>query len=106
MAGQHIEREARFEQTGISPAQRETYVWEQHNRGVSYEKIGKRLGMSKSAVKYIFDRLSGHPRQPATASDMCQGCWSDFPKSKLNAAGLCDACAGTAVEKPSPPEKW
>jgi hypothetical protein len=41
MAGQRIEREARYAQTGLTPVQRDRYIWEQHHRGVSYEKLGK-----------------------------------------------------------------
>jgi hypothetical protein len=90
MAGQHIEREARYAQTRLTPVQRDKYIWEQHHRGVSYEKLGKQLGMSKSACKYIFDRLSGHPRQQRQ-SDMCQGCWRSFFRDELT-AGLCSEC--------------
>jgi hypothetical protein len=105
MAGQHIEREARWAQTGLSPVQRDERVWELKHKGYSYAQIGKHLGMSKSACKYIFDRLNGHPRQTASI-DMCQECWRDFPKRELGAAGLCSECAGTAGEKPPPAETW
>jgi rubredoxin len=97
MAGQHIEREARYVQTGLSPAERDKYVWEQHHRGVSFQKIGDHLGMSKSACKYIFDRLSGTPRQ-SVSLDMCEGCWQDFPKSQLD-DNLCPDCRGEPADE-------
>jgi hypothetical protein len=103
MAGR-IEREARVTQTGATDLQRDEIVWELKRKGYSYAQIGKHLGMSKSACKYIFDRLNGHPRQTASI-DMCQSCWRDFPKKQLNAAGLCSKCSDdTACE--NPPEAW
>jgi hypothetical protein len=92
MAGQHIEGGARYEQTGLSPVQRDERIWELKHKGYSYAQIGKHLGMSKSACKYIFDRLSGTPRIQKQ-SDACQGCWGDFYRDQLNAAGLCSECA-------------
>jgi hypothetical protein len=99
MAGQHIEREARYAATGLTPAQRDKLIWEWHNRGYSFQKIGDHLKMSKSAVKYIFDRLSGTPRvQTGKQSDMCQGCWGSFPRNQLNSDGLCPECTAAAPE--------
>jgi hypothetical protein len=95
MAGQHIEREARYAATGLTPAQRDQLIWTLHRRGVSYEKIGKRLGMSKSACKYIFDRLSGISRVQKQ-SDMCQGCWGSFSRDQLNRDSLCTECSESA----------
>jgi hypothetical protein len=101
MAGQHIEREARYEQTRLSPAQRDATVWDLKHRGYSYAQIGKRLGMSKSACKYIFDRLSGTPRIQKQSA-MCQGCWRDVYRDQLTNS-LCPECADGDAEK-SPPE--
>ena len=91
MAGQKIDREARFALTGMTGVQRDQFVWDARHRGLSYAQIGAQLGMAKSAVKYIFDRLNGHPRQ-TTPMDVCDGCWRDLPKAQLNRDGLCEEC--------------
>jgi hypothetical protein len=104
MAGQHIEREARWAATGMTQAQRDKLIWEWHNRGVPYSKIGQHLGMSKSAVKYRFDALNGRPRQQRQV-DMCQGCWDGFYRDQLT-NGLCPKCSTSAAEKPPPSEQW
>lgn len=91
MAGQHIEREARVAQTGLTLTQRDQVVRDLKHRGYSFQKIGDHLGMSKSAIKYIYDRLSGNPRQQRQ-SDMCQGCWGEFFRDQLNIDGLCSEC--------------
>jgi len=90
MAGQRIDREARATQTGMTPIQRDRYIWEQRHRGVSYGTLSKQLGMSKSAIKYTFDRLSGKPRQQRQSA-MCEGCWRDLYRDELT-NGLCAVC--------------
>jgi hypothetical protein len=95
MAGQHMEREARYAQTGLTPVQRDQVIWEWHRRGVSYAAIGKRLGMSKSACKYIYDRLDGKPRQQIRYR-MCEECLRTFPKDQLTADRLCSECVDAA----------
>ena|ERR1700722_1932498 len=100
MAGQHIEREARYAATGLSDTQRDKLISQWHNAGHSFAQIGKRLGMSKSAVKYRFDAANGIPRQ-ARQVDMCQKCWEGFYRDQLNSDGLCPKCSAGASEKPS-----
>jgi rubredoxin len=102
MAGQHIERQARYAATGLTPAQRDQFIWEWHRAGKSFAQIGKHLGMSKSACKYIFDRLSGTPRVQKQSA-MCQGCWDSFYRDQLNSDGLCPECSEGVGEKPPPP---
>jgi hypothetical protein len=106
MAGQHIEREARAAATGLTPVQRDKYIVQWKNAGHSFSQIGKRLGMSKSAVKYRYDAAALGKSRQARQVDMCQGCWEGFYRDQLNEAGLCPKCAAGAPEKPPPPESW
>ena len=63
MSGQHIEREARYAQTGMTGLQRDQLIWELHRRRWSQAKIAKQVGMTQPAVKYALDRLAGKPRR-------------------------------------------
>jgi transcriptional regulator with XRE-family HTH domain len=89
--GQHIEREARYEATGLSPAQRKEYVRQLMNRGWSERQIASRLGIGASTAHYICAELKGRPRQSVSLR-MCEGCWGDFPKDQLGPTGLCPEC--------------
>ncbi|MDT5366636.1 MAG: hypothetical protein QOC62_1067 [Mycobacterium sp.] len=63
MSGQHIEREARYAQTGMTGLQRDQLIWDLRRRGWTQAKIAKYLSMTQPAVKYALDRLMGKPRR-------------------------------------------
>lgn len=96
MAGQHIEREARYAQTGLTSGERDKLILQLNAKGYSQAKIGRYLGLTQPAIHYALQRLSGTaPRKKSVRMDMCEGCWDDFPADQLNGDGLCSACQGS-----------
>lgn len=87
--GQHIERESRFEATGLTPAQRAAYVKRLSAAGWSVRRIAKAVKMSPTGVQYILK-----PRSELVRYVMCEGCWGTVPAKALNADGLCSDCVG------------
>ncbi len=84
MAGQHIEREARYEQTGLTSLQRDEMILALRRRGWSQRKISRYPGITQPAVHYaLTTRLAGKPRVQARY-EMCDVCGRNFPKDKLN----------------------
>jgi transcriptional regulator with GAF, ATPase, and Fis domain len=65
MSDQRIEREARFEQTGITGLQRDKIILDLKRRRWSEAKIAKAVGMTPAAVHYALKRLTGKPRPRA-----------------------------------------
>jgi hypothetical protein len=63
MAGQHIEREARFELTGMTDLQRDRTILNLYRRRWPQRDIAAALGMTPAAIKYAIDRLTGTPRR-------------------------------------------
>lgn len=92
MAGQHIEREARYAATGMTAPQRDKLIVQLRQKGWPQHKIATHLGMTQPAVKYALDRLAGKKRQ-RTNYEMCDGCGRSFPKDQVNRDGLCENCA-------------
>jgi AraC-like DNA-binding protein len=99
MAGQHIEREARYAATKLTPLQRKEYIRRLYNAGYSESQIAKAVGLSKSGTHWIIQDLKGKPR--VTTRVMCEGCWQDFPKTQLNDNGLCPDCRPRTPELPA-----
>lgn len=100
MAGQHIEREARVTQTGLTSVQRDQLIWKLHHAGRSQRQIATQVGLTQPAVKYAIDRLSGKTRNRSTY-EVCDDCGETFPTSQLNRDGFCfgtgtNRCADTA----------
>lgn len=91
MAGQHIEREARYATTGMTGPQRDQLIIELRRRGWAQHKIAKQLGITQPAVKYALDRLAGKKRQ-RTNYEICDGCGNSFPRDQVNRDGLCEGC--------------
>jgi transcriptional regulator len=52
MAGQHIEREARYETTGLTTLQRDELILKLRRKGWTQTKIARYLGMTQPAVHY------------------------------------------------------
>lgn len=67
-AGQHIEREARYEQTGLTELQRDALIAQLRGRGWSQARIGRQLGMTQQAVSLICARLAGKPPKVKVAA--------------------------------------
>lgn len=89
--GQHIEREARYEATGLTDAQRDQMILELTRKKWSQHRIAKKLGLTQPAIHYALIRLSGGTRNRAK-SGVCDLCWRDFPADQLNRDGLCSEC--------------
>jgi DNA-binding NarL/FixJ family response regulator len=92
MAGQHIEREARYEQTGMTGLQRDQLILRLRSRGYSQAKIAHHLGMTQQAISYALMRLAGKSRRYST-TEVCDGCQRSFPKEQINIDGFCAGCA-------------
>jgi len=73
MAGQHIEREARYEQTRLTTKQRDQLIWSLRRRGWSQVKIAKHLGMTQPAIHYALNRLMGKPRRQVASKEFDDG---------------------------------
>lgn len=91
MGGQHIERQARYEQSGVTTAERDRIIAALHNRGYSQRQIAKHLGITQPAVHYRLLHLAGKERNRARY-DMCDSCGENVEKTELNADGLCPEC--------------
>lgn len=52
MAGHHIEREARYEATGMTELQRDQLIVRLRRRGWTQARIAKELGMSQPAISH------------------------------------------------------
>jgi hypothetical protein len=107
MAGQHIEREARYNQTRLSPVERGQLMLELKARGWPLQKIADhpQIQMTKPGVHYALKRLTGQKRVQVTY-DTCDGCWNSVDKKQLNIDGLCSECRGDAPGEKSPSEPW
>ncbi len=92
MAGGHIEREARYTATGLSPAQRDERIWQLYHLGWSQRQIMKQVGMTQAGVSHALKRLKGIARKRATYR-MCAGeCGDNYPIEQLDVHGLCGEC--------------
>ncbi|MGB8389821.1 hypothetical protein [Mycobacterium sp.] len=58
--GQHIDREQRYEQTGLTPVQREELIVRLHRAGWSQTKISKhpQVRMTQQAISLALKRLA------------------------------------------------
>ncbi len=93
MAGAHIEREWRYEQTGMTQLERDKLIVTLKRKGWTQAKIAHRLQMTQPAVCLALQRLAGKPRPPKVRYEMCEGCGRNRPKDQLNADYLCESCA-------------
>jgi DNA-binding NarL/FixJ family response regulator len=91
VAGQHIEREARYESTRLTTDQRDQTIWNLHRRGWTQRQIAKHLKMTQPAVKYAIDRLADKKRR-RDSYEVCDGCGASFAKNKIDRDGLCRDC--------------
>lgn len=89
MAG-HIEREAQYAKTQLTPAQRREYIRRLYNAKYTERRIAEIVGMSKTGVHWIIEDLKGKKR--TTTRVTCEGCWEDFNKAELDHNGLCQNC--------------
>jgi hypothetical protein len=108
MAGGHIERSSRAEQTGTTELQRDTLILALKKRGWTLKKIGQhpQVKMTAPGVHYALKRLTGKQRVQ-THLVVCEGCWCDVQRGQLNRDGLCPECsADDAAEKPPATEEW
>jgi predicted transcriptional regulator len=92
MAGAHIEREARYEMTGVTAGERDKLILRLRQRHWSQARIAKAVGMTQVGVKHALDRLAGKPRTDQKI-DVCDGCFRDVPANQMNRDGLCESCA-------------
>jgi transcriptional regulator with GAF, ATPase, and Fis domain len=91
--GQHIEREARYSTTGLSPVERDELIRTLANKGWNQSRIARKLGMTQPGVKYAIQRLQGQARNRAKYR-MCGGwCGENFAMDQLNSDGFCSECA-------------
>jgi len=95
MAGQKMEREARFEATGLTPAQRLEYVRRRVNAGWSERQIARALGVCPATAHHLVHEVRTGQKRVSIRQAMCEGCWEDFPAKQLNRDGLCPDCAQT-----------
>jgi len=80
MAGQHIEREARYETTGLTTLQRDEVILKLRRKGWTQTKIARYLGMTQPAVHYALLRLAGKKRRTAPRVDDDEDEWyADVP---------------------------
>jgi hypothetical protein len=91
MAGQHIEREARYEKTRMSPAKRDEMILALYRRGVSEAKIAARVGLSTGGTHYAIRRLTGRARVQVKWVT-CESCWDEHLPEELDRNGLCVEC--------------
>lgn len=96
MAGQHIEREARYEATGMTTEQRKQRIAELHAQRWTQRRIAAELNISQPAVCKAIQRLEGRRPEPAKYG-MCVNCWDD---GRLNREKLCAECG---IPDPLPP---
>jgi hypothetical protein len=92
MAGAHIEREARYETTGLTALERDRLIVALRSKGWTQARTGRYLGMTQPAIHYALERLAGKSRR-GSRTDMCEGCWETFRIDPLNRDGLCPDCA-------------
>jgi DNA-binding transcriptional regulator LsrR (DeoR family) len=90
MAGQHIEREARYATTGATDSQRDELIWKLHQQGWKQRQIANHVGLTQPGVKHAIDRLMGKKRIQ-TKYNVCDGCYLTFPADQLT-EGLCTEC--------------
>jgi hypothetical protein len=87
-----IDREDRYEATGMTTMQREQVIARLHKKGLSQHKIAAKLGITQPAVHYTLLKLSGQQRNRAKY-DICDWCDKNVPKGALDANGCCEECA-------------
>lgn len=92
MAGQHIERQARYEETGMTSVTRDQLILRLRRKGWTIQRIANHVGLTTPAVHYALKRLTGVKRNRAPAVEMREGCWDDVPAGGLNRDGLCAVC--------------
>jgi hypothetical protein len=69
MAGGHIERTARYEQTGLSPVERDELILKLRGKGWTQAAIAARVGMTQVGIHHALNRLAGIPRKPSKRRD-------------------------------------
>lgn len=97
MAGAHIEREARYAATGLSPVERDELIVKLRNKGWTQAKIAARLGMTQPGVLQALRRIAGIPRKPSKRPDdyaaenhlQCTGCSGRRHGAKILNANYC-----------------
>ena len=90
VTGQHIEREARYALTKMTPVQRTDYVRRAVAASWSERQIARALGMAPSSIHYIVEAVKGRPHKTAQRA-ICAGCGRRFPVVQLD-DGLCQDC--------------
>lgn len=93
MAGQRIDREDRYENTGLTVQARNAQIIKLHKQGWTERAIAKHFGIAPSNAHYIIAAAAGKPRNQAKYG-MCEGCWEDFPASQLDKNEHCTDCRG------------
>ena len=92
MAGQRIDREERYEKTGLTTQARKELVAGLRKQGWTERRIAKHLGVAPSNVHYILAELAGKPRIQAR-TEMCENCGENFPAKELDPnSGYCQEC--------------
>lgn len=82
MAGQNINRTARYELTGLTDQQRDVQILKLSRAGWTQVQIAKKFGIAQSAVHYSLLRSRGIKRK-TYRYEACDGCGSNFAPSEL-----------------------
>jgi IS30 family transposase len=90
MAGQHIDRNARAEMTGMTDTTRDAMILRLHGAHWSQRKIARHLGMSQPGVLQAIKRLTGKERIQIKYA-ACDECGLNFPRTQIE-EGLCLKC--------------
>ncbi len=92
MGGAHVERESRYEATGMTESERNQLIWTLSRRGWTQAKIAARVGVTQQGVSYALQRMMGKPPR-SVRYEMCDACGLNFPRNQIDGWGLCPSCA-------------
>jgi hypothetical protein len=93
MAGAHVPREDLYEATGLTSPERDQLIISLRRKGKTQQQIARATGLTQSGVHRALMRLAGKRRRATASLELCEGCWDETPRSRLNRDGLCPACA-------------
>jgi rRNA maturation endonuclease Nob1 len=91
MGGQRIDREERYERTGLTSEARKKLMVKLRSQGYTLQAIADHFGVAVSNVHYTLAAADGRPRVQVRKK-FCEGCWQDVPAKEFGPTGLCREC--------------